>query len=103
LRIQLSTAFWARLQTSIVILDAESEKPKIRKKSRRESEEEVVSQEVSAAGPAAHSAGDSAARSAADFHNHVAANVGPLHSRPCSPSEFLNFKDDSEVVRFYNP
>jgi hypothetical protein len=88
-RIKISTDFWARLQSSIIILDAETEKPKIRKKSRRESEEEDVVQEVSAAGPAA----DFAAPSAAAFQDTFAANFGALASRTLSPSEFMNYDD----------
>jgi hypothetical protein len=85
-RFKKSTAFWARLQT-IIIIDAESEKPKIdkiRKKCRRELDEEDASQAVSAAGPAVDSAADSAARSAADFQHHVA------DVRPWSPYDFVN-------------
>jgi hypothetical protein len=73
-KFQKSTDFWARLQTSIIILDAESEKPKIRKKSRRESEEEEVVPEVSAASQAAvSSAAGLAAPSGAAFQDDIDA------------------------------
>ena len=90
-RIRISTEFWARLQSSIIILDAETEKPKIRKKCRRESEEEDVVQEVSAAGAAAVPAADFAAPSAAAFQDPFATNVGALASRASSPSEFFKW------------
>ena len=62
-KFQKSTDFWARL-SSIIILDAESEKPKIRKKSRQSEEEEVVPAAVS-------SAADLAAPSGAAFQDDL--------------------------------
>jgi hypothetical protein len=87
-KFQKSTEFWARLQSSIIILDAESEKPKIRKKSRRESEEEDVVQDVSAARQAADSAADLAAPSGAAFQDDPADLAAPSGAA---------FQDDLDV------